>query len=114
MTHMETEAVRREIAQRLADLDAKVTQRFDFEATARAAALDAEVSARADALAAMDKRLGLLNELRTGILTRDEFEAKHKSVEDRLHGVERLVWMAAGASGLLGGIIAAAIARLLK
>jgi hypothetical protein len=101
MTRTETEDLRREITQRLADLDAKTTQRFELEETARV-----------QALAAMDQRLTLLNELRAGVLTRSEYEAKHKGIEDRLRAVERLAWMAAGAGGIIGAILGT-LARLL-
>jgi uncharacterized membrane protein YdbT with pleckstrin-like domain len=84
------------MTQRLTDLDARVTQRFELEE-----------KERSNALAAQDKRLELLNELRTGVMTRAEYEAKRKAIEDRLRAVEKLAWMAAGAGGIIGAILGA-------
>ena len=80
MVESPTDNLRREMTQRLTDLDARVTQRFELEE-----------KERSNALAAQDKRLELLNELRTGVMTRAEYEAKHKAIEDRLRAVEKLV-----------------------
>jgi muconolactone delta-isomerase len=96
MVESPTDNLRREMTQRLTDLDARVTQRFELEE-----------KERSNALAAQDKRLELLNELRTGVMTRAEYEAKHKAIEDRLRAVEKLAWMAAGAGGIIGAILGA-------
>jgi ElaB/YqjD/DUF883 family membrane-anchored ribosome-binding protein len=101
VTRTETEDLRREITQRLADLDAKVTQRFELEE-----------KERSNALAAQDKRLAVLNELRSGVLTRDEYEGKHQAIDVRLRAVEKFPWVAVGSGAVIGAILGQ-LARLI-
>lgn len=62
---------------------------------------EADQTAVRTALSSSDKRLDLLNELRGNVLSRQEFDAKQESYEQKLEALQKIVYMGLGALAVI-------------
>lgn len=53
----------------------------------------------------LEKRLGLLNELRGNVLSKEEYEAKHLLLETKIENLQKIIYIATGAFLILDYII---------
>ena len=87
--HLEALWVEREkrLEQVAAERMARLDERWHAQSKALTAAFEAEREALATALAELRSQFSLLNELRTGALTRDEYDAKHEALKAEIASV---------------------------
>jgi hypothetical protein len=85
-----------------------VDQRFDDADKAVQAAIVAQEKAIIKAESAAERRFELLNELRSGVATKDEVKALEKVVEDLKTSRDKVEGRGAGINQFIGWIVAAA------